>query len=351
MRRFIRKTAVFGLIILFSLAGVNYFGDAAKIFSNTYEKKMVSIALEHTYVTNFSNYDERIFQEYLIKNAPVTDPQTVVLGSSRTALINSDFLDREPILNSSVNGASIEDLVSIYQIYKEEDKLPEHFIIGVDPWTFNANNNQERWKSLSPYYHRFHGRDDSAYREQREDKLLRYKELFSFSYFQSSIRTLMKRIVKVHDPVPSAQKYNEGDTKADDGSRILRESFREADKEEVTAKVQAYVADDIYSIENFHEIDEQAWNDFEMLMQELRDLGISSEIYLFPYHPKAYEVIQSYEMVKQTEKRVKDFSQAYDIPIYGSFDPSRVGINLAEEDFYDAMHCKEKAVESIIRTL
>ena len=155
MKKFIYKITLITLPILILLLVVNYFGDAARLFDNDYEKQMANIVASGKYVTNIDNYDERLFQKELIFNKNI-QPNIVVIGSSTTMLINSDLFPDTLLFNNSVSGASIEDIVGIYQLYKTNNKLPRKIIIGIDPWMFNENNGQERWQSISTYYYNFH---------------------------------------------------------------------------------------------------------------------------------------------------------------------------------------------------
>src|SRR5690606_22220124 len=97
-------------------------------------------------VTNIENYDERTLQRNIINNHHIC-PQVLVLGSSRTMLINSREFIGKTFFNNSVSGASIEDIVAIYQMYDNRKCYPGKIILALDPWILNVNNGQNRWKS------------------------------------------------------------------------------------------------------------------------------------------------------------------------------------------------------------
>jgi len=158
MKKFIYKASLSTIVVLTILVSVNYFGDAAKLFGSDYEKVIATILLNGKNVTNISNYDERRLQKELIENLKKT-PDIVILGSSRTMLINDEYFTEKFLLNNSVSGASIEDLISIYQIYKSKGMIPGKVIIGIDPWLFNENNNQSRWKTLEKEFNTFFEKD------------------------------------------------------------------------------------------------------------------------------------------------------------------------------------------------
>ncbi len=343
MKKFIYKTSIIALPILIILISVNYFGDAAHLFDNNYEKNIAKIINSGKYVTNIANYDERLLQKELISNGPIK-PQLVVLGSSRTMLLNSDLLPGIKIFNSSVSGASIEDIVSIYQLYKSKHKLPAKIIIGIDPWTFNDNNGQNRWESIASYFYDFEN-----IKNEENATVSKYKELFSFSYFQNSVKLLPKLLKGKTKPLSTNIKLNTTATKLTDGSLVYDKLYRDASKKEIEIKINSYLSDKLYSIENFNTISDTNWKIFEKLITDMKTNNIQIEFFLVPYAPSVYnKVAKKYPMVLKTEKMVKEFASINSIRMYGSFNPSE--LKMDESYFYDGMHCKESGIKKIIET-
>jgi hypothetical protein len=336
MIKFIYKISISALIISLILISVNFFGDAAKLFDSDYEKRMANIIFAGDNVTNISNYDERKFQKELISKLEYT-PDILILGSSRTMLINNKYFPDQLIFNSSVSGASIEDFISIYHLYKIEGVLPKKIIIGIDPWLFNINNNQVRWKSLLNEYNQFHNKDLVA-----SPSYFKYKQLLSPSYFQSSI----KNIGKNTEPYGTSVDYNVTNTKLTDGSLTYSKTFREATSSEIEVKVSGYIQGNIYSIENFNELSPKIIGDFKKLIKDIKG-NSQIEFFLAPYHPTVYEVVKNdYPMVLKTENFINDFAKQNSIQVLGSFNPNIISIN--EDYFYDGMHLKEKGIMRIL---
>lgn len=332
------------LPILIILISVNYFGDAAKLFHHDYEKKMAEIINSGQYVTNISNYDERLFQMEMISNGNIK-PNVLIMGSSRTMLLNSNMLSEVSLFNSSVSGASIEDIIGIYQLYKENNKLPQKIILGVDPWIFNDNHGQKRWHSIAEYYENFIGSTS-----RKHGSFFKYKELFSFSYFQSSIKMLPRIIAKNSEPQPTNIKVNITDTKLTDGSMVYSRSFRDGSLNEIENRIKSFIADgNIWSVENFNSISERFWNEFEKLMTDMNNNKIEIEFYLAPYAPLVYSKIVSedrYEMVIKTEEIIKDFAKSNNISVYGSYSPFELGMD--NRLFYDGLHPNEIGINMIL---
>ena len=125
------------------------------IFRKGYEQGMVEIISSGKNVANVENYNERIFEKYLISQYP-EKVDTAVIGSSRIMQIGDSILNKNAtILNNGVSGATVEDEIAIIWMYYNRGYLPNQIIIGIDPWIFNKNNEQTRWESIKDEY--FHG--------------------------------------------------------------------------------------------------------------------------------------------------------------------------------------------------
>lgn len=339
MKKFIYKASLCTIVVLIVLVSVNYLGDAAKLFGSDYEKGIAAILLNGENVTNISNYDERKLQKELIENLKKS-PDIVILGSSRTMLINNEYFLDQFLLNNSVSGASIEDLISIYQIYKSKGIIPGKVIIGIDPWLFNENNNQSRWKTLENEYNKFLEKDSFF-----KDNLYKYKQLISPSYFQSSIKQLGKK----SDPQTTLIKYNRSNTKLTDGSLTYSKSYRESTISDINVGVQRYIQGNIYSIGNFKELSPSIISKFELLIKDLKINNIQIIFFLAPYHPIVYDQIKrDYPKVLKTEEFIRSFARKKNIEILGSFSPNKIGVD--ENYFYDGMHSKEKGIKLILNS-
>lgn len=340
MKKFVLKILLLSLPLFLILVGVNYVGDSANLYKVGYELKMAEIVTHGRYVTNVDNYDERIFQKECIEHM-VNTPEIVILGSSRAMQLNNNLIESKSIFNSSVSGASLEDYIAIFQLYKNNKRLPKKIIIDVEPYLFNVNHNQIRWKSIQKYYYQFRKENKST------EAINKYKELISLSYFQSSIKKFFKVLSGKGVPKATCKKYNKSFTKLNDGTIVYDDAYREASVNEVEAKVASYLAGDLYSIEDFNSIDENIYNEFLKLVNEIKKNNITVEFFLCPLHPKVYvRVTEKYPMVLKTEDLITKFALYNNIVVYGTFNPIILGLD--RSSFYDGLHLKEFSLEKIL---
>ena len=343
MLNFLLKILIIVLLPLLIVVGLNYFLDPAKLFAKSYEKEIVDILINGNNATNIVNYDERRFQEDFIHNKEKQD--IIILGSSRTLLIRDEFYINKTLLNNSVSGASIEDIIAIYQIHKLNKSLPDKIYIGIDPWLFNDMNNQNRWHSISKYYHLFTGN----YLRNSESNSKKFFELFSLSYFQESIKSIPQVLINGFHPLKTDSRSNKNNTKLIDGSLVYGETYRNATNKEIDDKAKIYIEDQIYSIESFQNLSEKIMNEFELLIEDMRKSDVKIVFVLVPYHPMVFDKIKSEEKyinVLLSENYIMQFSREHNINVLGTFNP--YAINFYEFDFYDGMHCTEKGINKIL---
>ena len=341
MKKFITNIALLVFPLLIVLVATNYFVDAARLFDNEYEKTMAKIISSGQNATNIQNYNERLFQKELISDSG-WQPNLVIIGSSRTMLITSELVGDSTMSNNSVSGASLRDLIAVYQIYKDSSKLPKKIIVGIDPWLFNESRKDERWRSIEEYYHKFITKRDYQGIEDSN-----YDELFSLSYFQNSLKALPKTLLGQNQVQPSKKKYNYAATKLTDGSLAYGEKFRSASQKEIDNSEDNFLAQEIYGLKDFKFISERRWKIFNQLILDMEKNNIEIEFFLAPYSPKTFRKIRKdYPLVLEVEEKIRQFSEVNRIKIYGSYDPKNY--DLDKTFFYDGMHAKESAIETII---
>ena len=338
MKKFIFKSCLFLFLTLTILISVNYFGDSAKLFTENYEKKIVNIILSNKNATNISNFDRRLVAREFVNRLNVS-PDVLVIGSSRVMLINNSYFDDKKLINNAVTGASVQDLIAIYQMHKANNTLPKTIILGVDPWIFNINNDQKRWLTLSKEYYSYYKEEPNI----ENSDLYKLNELLSPSYFQASYKNLLNN----SEPISTDKVYNKTNTILFDGSLSYGEEYRKASQEIVDDRAVYSIQDDLYSLDKFDSISTTLFNEFENFCNEILNNNIKLSLCLIPYHPIVFEKInEEYKIVLDIENKILEFAEKINIKYYGSYNPEMTGIDI--HNFYDGMHLNETGIEIIL---
>jgi Protein of unknown function (DUF1574) len=321
---------------------------------DSFEAGVASILLSGKNAANLVNYNERKLQKYIILGLP-KPPEVIVLGSSRSMGISSGFFPNKVLLNNSVSGASIEDYIGIFDLYRIRGLKPKLVIIGLDPWILNRNNGQDRWKYLNDEYFEmkyilgFHAPDSTSIQENLLNKIRKYKEFLSPAYFQQSCIYLIQKGRTGKKYWATDKLQAEEPIKIADGSYVYGEKFREKKVTDVNSDARVYaMAKPMYSLGGFNELDQSKMQLLDSFIDYLKKNEIRVLIYLPPYHPMVFEVIKTnkaYAMVAESEKWYRFLANKHTIKIVGSYDPKIS--NLEESDFFDGMHPNNQAAQRI----
>ncbi len=338
---------------LLSVAIFNYLVDPANMFKpHEYESGIAEILISNKNVANISNYDERLVQKYLVEKSN-QKRDVLIFGSSRSMGISGYLFPQQTFFNHFVSGASIEDHIAIYEMYKERNWMPKKIIIGLDPWLLNKNNQQTRWQSLEEEY-------NNANTRLRLDNTMRISQYFMKRTYKKYLELIsMPYLIAAYDafnkPKKQVEYYSTTDSelavgiKMMDGTMSYPEVYRNASIAEVKQKAIAYAnADPIYSLGSFEKLDEENILKFERFINDLKKQNIEIIFFLPPYHPEVYNAVINngkYAMVLQAQSYFINYAQKAGIAIIGSYNPAECG--LSDDDFYDGMHPKIHAINKL----
>ncbi len=341
------------------LVGVNYAVDPANLFSGgAYERGVAALLAQGQNVTNLRNFDERLLQKFSLQALPQRPP-VLVLGSSRTMLIGENLFPKGTLHNGAVSGGVLEDMLAVYELYTARGWYPDTLILGIDPWMFNANHGQERWKTLAPEalrMRRILGAEAAGAAEgeglgglvQTGSTVAKLGELVSLSYFQEAIKTLRDPSKRPTEYRATASPVNDEFTKHPDNSIAYDRKFREQGSEELA---KAYIASKpVYSLGTFTGLAADPRETLAKLVAHARQHGAVVQIFLAPYHPTVWSFVAArpeYQYAARAETWCREFAAAQNLTVLGSFDPVPFGLTGA--DFYDGMHCKPAVVERLLR--
>ena len=326
---------------------INYFVDPANLFNNEIYEKIVGHLTNGENVTNVPNLDERLLQKLLIENLNEC-PEEIILGSSRIMLIGkTSDTQKEKYINNGVSGASIEDFFSILYLYEKKGCKIKKISLGIEPFLLNENNGQTRWKTLE--FEFFELYNQLFTQKKRSNSLIssKYNELFSFSYFKSSLEFLFSKNNKhIH---PTTNIYNVEMTRLSDGSITYDNETRNLSSSKVDRKVEHTILDQpLYSMRDFKQLSEYNKVLFTFFIDYIIRNNIETEFIFVPLHPLLFNYLQNdpnYKMFFEAEAFYREIALKKNINIVGSFDPNKYNLNSA--DFYDGFHCKEGIIKKL----
>jgi peptidoglycan/LPS O-acetylase OafA/YrhL len=282
-----------------------------------------------------SDINERTFVKNRIKYETIK-PEAIIIGSSRIMQASSKGTDID-LLNLSVSGASLEDLVAIWELSSGRFN-PDYVFLGADPWIFNANSGQDRWKSLEAEYGSALSKlglakDVSSSQSISTSSLNSVAISFFVSVNQSKIRA--------DDDSPSLV-----DKIRKDGSRVYNLAYANKSLEEIERSAPSFVS---YGMSNY-EYSNEVRLILEKFVSELKSQNRKVVFVLSPYHPTTYDLMRLQDRkFLEIESIFKEIALTYGVELIGSYDPTEVGC--LSEDFYDGMHPKDKCMEKVFSEL
>lgn len=298
-------------------------------------EEVMANALCESEVIYSSNINERIFIKNRI-NCERSNPEAIVIGSSRIMQASSKGTGLD-LLNLSVSGASLEDLITITNLSSKKLKY-DYIFLGADPWIFNLNSGQNRWMSLSEEY-------KNALVDLAIDKEINISQINSPSYSISAVNRFyysvnLSKIKAVDDTASMIDKIRK------DGSRVYNLPYSNQSSSEVERVAHNYIS---YSMANYsYSIEAQTI--LERLIAEIKKQNKKIIFVLSPYHPILYKLMQSEDRkFLEIESKFREIAVSSGVELIGSYDPTKVGCS--SEDFYDGMHPKDKCINKVFTEL
>lgn len=332
-------------LLLAGIAFFNYKIDYAGFFNQ--KLYLVDVANEMIHgnsIVGLKNYDEKLLQKIII-NKFEKEPDTIVLGSSRSMLVRYEFIPKSGDIsyyNHAVSGAVLGDMIDIIREYKIKGNLPKRVIMGIDPWMFNRVNGAENLKNLLAL--------KSV--EKKEFDWGKYKNLVNFEYTRENIFVFYKNLN--HQNQYSVLKESQGlnDYVLDKFGTHYYPNVVDSEIERVLAgeKKQIQVDNRYYELLGFKTLSNTEV--FEQFIQYLKESKVEVVLFLQPYHPEIYPLLLNHSVfgiITKVEEYVKDISNKNNIQTFGSYKPSAYEIQ--KYDYTDGMHGKEIVYQKVFESM
>lgn len=344
-KRIVKLWFYITMILLSFVSILNYYIDSLNIFGrDNYLNIAAKKLTEGNIIAGLVDFDERTFKKNTILNLKY-EPNFVAIGSSRVMQIRKNTLKQPFFHNYGVSGASLEDYIGLTWIhYKKFEAYPKNIIFGIDPWIFNKNNDQNRYKSIEDDYLTL----KNIFTDKKRVEKTPYNilKLLSIEYAIKNIISLTKDKFYI---------VNSADVDAylrePDGSIYYPFKFRYPNPDNVKQDAINYAkAKPVYSLREFEHLDNTKL--FESFIKFLISQGTKVYFFLPPYNPYTYNLLiqnPKYYIINKVELYLKDFAKANNIKVIGSYNPN---INeLKNEDFFDGMHLLENGYMKIFKDL
>ncbi len=345
------RAVLFVIPLLLFIGWVNWYVDSYALLRVTYD----GIAAQMAAGKNVEGLEESDYNDRNLLAARLSGmeeaPQVMVLGSSRVYTFDHTMFGTDSFYNAGLSEATIYDILAVSGILFKQDKLPETVVIGVDAFLFNKSHDNEKWKELEGYANymslAIDGKLSPELTHPRKDTGRDWKKTLSLDYFRYNVTLLPegKRFAVSYTEDWETDDY----LKRSDGSVSYQRELREvnpADVEEMTR--QAMGEHVVYRMTDYEKIDEQHFEYFSWLIDDLQQAGVEVILYLPPYSPMMYNYIESeetFQITLEVEEKVKALAARKGIALYGSYDPAGCGLTMA--DLYDVYHVKaEKTADT-----
>ncbi len=334
------------LPLLAAMMAVNWFSDPANILRTGYEKQVAEILASGENAGNLRNMDDRGFMRaYAGLRAQPID--TLVLGSSHSMQVTQYLTGDENTFCAGMTGADLRDCISAYLLFRQQGFAPRRVILAVDPWFLSVGALEDR--AMTDGYVQFcqeNGFTPLGLDRFKGEELQKKMQIFSLTYFQSSVQALKQGQYKTRDAVPTTAYYTEGDMRRADGSYCYGARVR--DPQSGYAREQ--VANIIYAKPDFavkfDGVSDQLVAQLTAFVRLMQADGAQVALMAAPYHPDYYDHMakqtDNYVEILATEDVIRAVGRETGAKVFGGYDPHAFG--LTAEDFYDGMHCSDKAM-------
>lgn len=351
---------LFFVPILVFMVWFNYKVDISGLFQGELApREVANMLLQGDTVSNYDQMDERQILKLYVQNLPEDQvPKTVALGSSRVLQLTKEIVGSDSFFNAGLSGAGAMDIMNTFYLFDQAGKLPQNLIIEIDPWIFNgvsadSLNSKADHELFAEFLKNCLGVDTDS---QPKSKAQNWKALLDPAYFQGNVSYYLKQKKQddasssneLFHPVTGDLDHLDYTIKRPDGSIYYQQDFRNWNYEQIMAETLAQ-AGTMQTMHGFDEMDPYWTGLFDQFISYVKSKNINVVFLLTPYHPfiikYVYDNPQGLSGFFQVEPWLRSYAQQNNIPLYGSYHASRVGVQ--EWLFYDGIHCKSEALRLI----
>jgi hypothetical protein len=306
--------------------------------TDTLSRRIAQTLANHSVVFAPTNMDERAFVKRRIEQETLK-PEILVIGSSRIMQVGKHTLRDRPVLNLAVSGASIEDHIAILGMATQAFQ-PDTILIGLDPWLFNKNSEQDRWMSVSDDYLR--ARQHLGLPSTRETSTNGDSDDAIWGHISSLVGAAYFATNQVEYATDDDARSVFRHKIRRDGSRIYDKKYATKGRLEIMREFDGILA---YAMSGYT-VRPGVVGELEHLVKWCNSHH-NVVLILSPYHPALYDRMRSeHPIFLEVEEKFRRLAQRTNVKLLGSYDARKVGCFASE--FYDGMHPKGSCMARVL---
>lgn len=356
---------------LLATASLSFWADPARRWHRSVELPERPLSPGQAWVWPSDNLEDRALKRRFIELQEA--PTVAVFGSSRAMLFNSDSVRTARLANLGVAGASVQDFLGFWELMKLRQKTSPIVLILADPWIFNANGHDDRWRALEKLVDVFEKGGSFSWTsgvpflgaaatraalakvrfDETLDLLSAQTVRASLVYFKDRLRRRISPDVTGGFQVVSLDAFPAtGNGSRWDGARVYPEGYvRPPDEQAARERAAVFMAEVPWYHLRDYTIDEASVSRLMTLLEDLARHGVKAYILLPPYHPDVVAGMNSHPIYKRV---IPLFREAIlraakgvraPVDVCDALEPRTVGC--ARTEFLDGMHPLASCVDKV----
>ncbi len=294
-----------------------------------------------------ANYEDRLLIRKMIQARE--KPETVLLGGSRIMNIHGGMVRedrRKGFLNAGVSAGTVADYTALWQLLKQEGKIPRTVYLEIDAQAVYSNYSGDfLWASNAEAYFSFKCRQTGKKKFNKLFKIARRLAQFhlgrltswtwtSKSLEKKSLERLPFKLISTaeYDGNSPARTPSFGLFYGKPSQPITREFLEEWGRKNGEKEI-SYFSDP-------RALSDEAYQEISDLIREMVFSGVKVAVFIPPAHPKSYEAVkanaEAYAGMMRFTEKVREISRLSGAVFYDGIEENR---SLAGTmDFVDGVH-------------
>ena len=284
-------------------------------------------------------------------------PAVGVLGSSHSLHLSGPMLGVHGLQNFSISGGDMTEHIVTTTLLERRGLSPRVWVIVVDPWYFDRSTDFGMWKLRGAVLVAAERRLDQAAKPHipaifgprwHPPAEATLSERFSITPLVDWLDDIARRLAyrpTVVDPSKSDLPFLI--LRSDGAYQVTPDSDHAGDDSTELARRQFVQDIDRHRYGSYERIDADLWMLFERWIDACQASGSRVILVLTPYHPSIYPkiVARPDNQLQKIERMVRAFASRQHLPLFGSYDPSKLGMTAA--DFFDGDHLDDAGLRRL----